>query len=156
MISDTYLESFVAESNEIEGIYRVLDHEIDAHKLLLSKKVLNVAAISFFVRVVAGASIRDNPLLNVRVGEHVPPRGGKFVVDELAAILKSATFNKENCYVIHQKYEHLHPFMDGNGRSGRAIWLWQRVKFGPKPTLTFRHHFYYEALENWRQETTKD
>lgn len=41
--------------------------------------------------------------------------------------------------------------MDGNGRSGRAIWAWMRLKENRDPfQLGFLHSFYYESLENYR------
>ena len=40
-----------------------------------------------------------------------------------------------------------HPFTDGNGRSGRALWLWQMNNHAP---FGFLHTFYYQTLENSR------
>jgi Fic family protein len=37
--------------------------------------------------------------------------------------------------------------MDGNGRSGRAIWLWQMLRQEGGAPLGFLHHFYYQTLE---------
>ena len=48
-------------------------------------------------------------------------------------------------------YEMLHPFMDGNGRSGRALWAWMMLRLGQDPfALLFLHRFYYQTLENSR------
>lgn len=47
----------------------------------------------------------------------------------------------------HVEYETLHPFMDGNGRSGRVLWAWQMRRDGRDPLqLGFLHAFYYQAL----------
>jgi hypothetical protein len=32
--------------------------------------------------------------------------------------------------VCHVSFEHLHPFRDGNGRVGRILYNWQRLKLG--------------------------
>lgn len=48
-------------------------------------------------------------------------------------------------YKIHLLYEDLHPFTDGNGRSGRAIWLWQMERQGGT-RLSFLHWWYYATL----------
>ena len=51
----------------------------------------------------------------------------------------------------HQRYETLHPFMDGNGRSGRALWAWQRLQRGESPfALGFLWAYYYETLQQSR------
>ena len=36
---------------------------------------------------------------------------------------------------LHVRYEHIHPFVDGNGRSGRVLMWLMEVKCGLEPTL---------------------
>ena len=36
---------------------------------------------------------------------------------------------------IHIQFEKIHPFVDGNGRTGRMLLWWQQVRFAQKPTL---------------------
>lgn len=103
----------------------------------------------------------------VRVGKHLPPAAsavsglmfellewwnGKSV--ELSPVLSSA--------ILHYQVEWIHPFADGNGRTGRALALWELYRRGFD-----RHHIfsvdeyywedrpaYYEALDGVRQSGT--
>jgi Fic family protein len=51
----------------------------------------------------------------------------------------------------HVRFETLHPFLDGIGRTGRAIWVWQMQRIGRDPfALPFLHRAYYQSLENTR------
>jgi Fic family protein len=36
---------------------------------------------------------------------------------------------------MHVKFEHIHPFIDGNGRTGRLLMWWHERKLGLAPTL---------------------
>lgn len=35
----------------------------------------------------------------------------------------------------HIQFEHIHPFVDGNGRTGRMLMWWMEIKAGQEPTL---------------------
>jgi hypothetical protein len=48
----------------------------------------------------------------------------------------------------HVRYETLHPFTDGNGRTGRALWYWMMVG-SSRADLGFLHAFYYQTLKKW-------
>ena len=73
--------------------------------------------------------------ISVRVGKHVPPAaadvsGLMFELLEwwnkksvaLSPVLSSA--------ILHYRFEHIHPFADGNGRTGRALALWELYRRG--------------------------
>lgn len=149
------LRDFVAESNRIEGIQRTMQREIEAHETLLSLDELAVEHMEIFVaHVQPGAKLRRHVGLDVRVGPHVPPPGGPEIEQGLAQLLIGidgapwGTTPWEN----HVAYESLHPFTDGNGRSGRALWAWQMIKEGRDPfALPFLHRSYYDAL-NWGRQ----
>lgn len=144
------LRVFVRESNRIEGIHRPpTKRELKAHADLLDLPELTVMQVAQFVAAVQpGAELRIREGMNVRVGNHRPPPGGSAIGFTLRGLLIDANERNEP-YAIHQAYEQLHPFMDGNGRSGRAIWLWQMLNqhgAGHALRMGFLHLFYYQAL----------
>lgn len=73
--------------------------------------------------------------IQVRVGKHVPPLpqdvSGLMMellgwwnnnAPELSPVLSSA--------ILHYRFEEIHPFADGNGRTGRALALWELYRRG--------------------------
>lgn len=73
--------------------------------------------------------------IQVRVGRHFPPAaadvsGLMFELLDwwnkqstgLSPVLSSA--------ILHYRFEHIHPFADGNGRTGRALALWELYRRG--------------------------
>lgn len=152
-LTDSELLRFVAESNRIEGITREPTHEeFQATRVFLGLTSVSVGNLEVFVAICAGAGarIRDRPGMDVRVGNHIPPRGGFEITPALRGILGFANAGGDP-FDVHLKYETLHPFTDGNGRSGRALWAWQMLRQDrPFARIGFLHSFYYQALSRVR------
>jgi len=149
------LERFVSESNRIEGITRIpTNAEIDAHDEFIDLPILTVKSLEAFVAVVAPRKLlRRKAGMNVRVGNHIAPRGGPEVEARLDSLLDQINADLLTAWEAHRAYETLHPFMDGNGRSGRAVWLWQMLRQDRDPYALqrgFLHTFYYQTLGECR------
>ena len=142
------LAKFIEESNKIEGIIRsATSLEIRAYSRFLGSDT-SVETLEALVHdIQPGAILRREVGQNVTIGNDFPPPGGPEIEETLYLLLVSA--RKAGPYLAHKAYEHLHPFTDGNGRSGRALWL---KAMGDAP-LGFLHHWYYQSC---KQQDKKD
>lgn len=147
------LNDFIAESNQIEGIRRTaLSREVEAHITFLALERVTIKDLEKFVgEIQPGAQLRSLPGMDVRVAEHLPPRGGPGIVERTEkhiAYVNECRFSPWNSHVM---YETLHPFMDGNGRSGRVLWAWQMLRKDQDPfEMPFLQRAYYQALDSKR------
>lgn len=137
------LGDFVIQSNMIEGIFYTSDAQIAAHKKFLEKIKHEVNDLVELVAVLQpDARLRDNiSIPGVRVGNHIAPPSAPEIRANLETIL-----TMDDPWLQHVAYETLHPFTDGNGRSGRALWLSAQIEKRGWPDLGFLHTFYYQTL----------
>lgn len=141
---------FLQESNAIEGVYDddSLAQALVAWKFLMEWPKLTVGVM---LRVHKMLMLNQTNLLpsdkgyfrniTVYIGGkaainaiHVPEKIEQLVLNMNDAIengKKETNIWKE--YITkehHIQYEHIHPFIDGNGRTGRMFYQWERIMLG--------------------------
>jgi Fic family protein len=140
----------VAESNRIEGITREpTSEELGEHDRFMGLEDLTIGEVEKFVAVYQpNARLRVLPGMNVSVASYVPPKGGEHIREMLGALLHDINDERIDPWHAHIQYETIHPFTDGNGRSGRVIYHWQ-MRNSRMVDLGFLHAFYYQTLQNF-------
>ena len=102
---------------------------------------------------VAGRFRRDNEY--VRVGSHIAPAPQEVIGLLLKMLVEYHATSHENIIKrlakLHLTFEHIHPFVDGNGRIGRVInnYLLIREGFVPINIKFIDRKKYYEAFREF-------
>ena len=152
IIDVMYATSFVTESNLIEGITRSpTDLELLEHIKFYKLTKITIPALEHFISVYQpGTKLRDKKGLDVKIGKSIPISGGSDIRRRLIKLLDDINNRKISPYEAYISYELLHPFMDCNGRSGRALWQWLMYR----PQMTFLRQFHHQAIQYHEQYVT--
>lgn len=144
------LHDFVRESNMIEGIQRApTQAEIAASERFLDLVQPKATDMGDMQAVFSpDRPLREHPGMNVSIGNYLAPPGGPQIVQQLNKIMRDARGGLHP-WKVHVRFVHLHPYLDGNGRTGRMLWAWCMKRQALDPfALPFLHRFYYQTLEH--------
>lgn len=143
------IKEFLKESNAIEGVYDFdsLLHAVDAWQYLSKRKVMTTGLIlkvhkilmlnqplqpderGYFRKVPVWIGGKEGIQAN-RIPEEIV-QWTKNVNDLIRGGKKESDIFKERVSKIqHIEYERIHPFIDGNGRTGRMFMNWTRLRIG--------------------------
>lgn len=145
---DVALIVFLRESLMIEGIHREpTADEIRATDRFMESFSMSVVALNALQAVYApDKPIRDCAGMNVRVANYIAPPGGASLIKAYGKLVTKVNGGM-GPWDAHVAFEKLHPYLDGNGRTGRALWAWIMRGHGFNPfAISFLHRFYYQTL----------
>ncbi len=131
------LNDFLRESNAIEDVRdnESIKHARFAWEYLNKQKELDV----YIVQKAHGILMRNQELQPNEKGyfRHRPVWiGGReglpwYVLPEAMEVwCQNAWLSPKNWKAHHVRFEYIHPFIDGNGRLGRLLMNWERIKAG--------------------------
>lgn len=138
---------FLQESLAIEGINRgPTPHEIRAAYAFLESDLDLLGVLTLQSVIAPGHPLRNQRGMNVQVGAHTPMPGGKNVEQQLRTLVTQAEHNSP--FIVYSWFQHLHPFMDGNGRTGRLLWAKRMLQLKEDPfRIPFLNRFHYQSLD---------
>jgi Fic family protein len=128
---------FLEQSNAIEGVYDLdsLQQSYYAWEYIIAEKELSRRVILAMHRILMYHQdiLRKYQGHFRKVGVRIGNREGLswiHIPEAMEIWSMNAWLYPEHWQEHHVRFEEIHPFVDGNGRSGRILMNWQRIKAG--------------------------
>lgn len=175
MISSRQKNNFVYNSNMIEGInyplklYSNLKEKIKYPEIFDHKEALEYVINNFKENLTETKILKIHKILtknilnsdnsgkyrkcNIKIGGEYgcPPVGIKIKMQDLVKMIKKVKVYQD-CWDVHNEFEVIHPFVDGNGRTGRLILNWLLLKNNFKfEVIKYENKLnYYNEIKKYR------
>lgn len=154
-----FILDFIKESNAIEGIFGAedVDQSFKAWEFLKDAKAVTKREI---LKVHALIMQDLNPQIaghlrkcNVRVGDDVKIKWSEIPL-QLDLLLAVKPYDALSCLDWHIQFENVHPFEDGNGRTGRMLYAKHCYDLGITPIM-FRNKDKRGYYDFWKKPKGK-
>jgi Fic family protein len=157
------MRDLIKESNAIEGITdpAEVEQSLVAWAYLMEKTSLNHSTICAVQKIITLHQDELQPNqrgyyrgvagnnVNVRVGSYYPPPHTL-----VPSLMENwlLDYKELTPWANHVRFEKIHPFADGNGRTGRMLLWWQEIGAGLEPEIirADERFKYYARLSDGR------
>lgn len=155
----------IHQSNLIEDVDSAEEdvQSMEAWAYIIHKKRLTYENIMELHKLIMVNSLPAHELGHVRkvsvyVGNWVPPNPVIADYQFRNWVLDMQNWLKLDPKEMHVRFETIHPFIDGNGRTGRMLMWWHESKLGREPTLIkYRDRYaYYRWFEQKQKQPKRD
>lgn len=160
---ESTLAEFVRQSNMIEGEPTVAGHPLYDDHLRIAERLAEGGSVEHPLHL-HRELMHSQPWIfpgeyrqcGVRVGGSIKmdPVDVRPRMNQLLDRLEDGPGDwdlEDWCWDLHFEFEHIHPFIDGNGRTGRLWMNAVRVSYGlPWLIVWYEERFaYYRMIEEW-------
>lgn len=161
------LEEFVRQSNMIEGEPTEPGHPLFDDHLRVATAIsespgtYSMLPLNIHRNLMASQPAKfpgEMRQCRIYVGgnEKMPPTFVRLELDKWLELvhLGPTGDRKKWCWDMHHRFEWIHPFIDGNGRTGRLLLNALRLRYGlPWHIVQYKDRFaYYRSIEEWEHE----
>lgn len=153
----TAVEQLEAKNHQ-SALYWLLDQVADTRsKYTLTEDIILGIHLRLMNGVVSDAGQYRKHAVRI-MGAHVPLANWQSVPSLIAELTNNCDYTEDivsSLAKLHAEFEKIHPFSDGNGRTGRLLMLAQALNAGIVPPIVLkeRKKAYYKYLE---QAQTKE